>query len=719
MKTWKKAVYSLLLVVVIVGLGYIAYFGLGSNAAGSIKAIKLGLDLAGGVSITYETVDPNPSAQDMEDTIYRLQKRVDIYSTEAEVYKEGDNRINVEIPDVTDANAILEELGQPGSLYFMDMDGNIVISGNDIKSAEAVYYTDNYGATQYAVSLVLQDEGTAKFAEATARLVAGDSSKRYIRIVYNGEEISAPYVRQAITAGNVQIDNLESVEYAQNLASTIRIGAIPLELSELRSNVVGAKLGQDAIRTSLIAGAIGLLILFVFMIIVYRVPGLAASLALIIYTLLVTFILSSFELTLTLPGIAGIILSIGMAVDANVIIFARIREELAKGKSVRSSIQDGFKKALSAIMDGNITTLIAAAVLAIKGSGTVKGFATTLAIGIVLSMFTAIVITKFILVLLYELGFKSEKAYGIVKELKIFDFVKYRKVCFAISGALIIASFVLMGVNSSQGKGAFNYSLEFVGGTTTTVTFNQNYSQADIENQIIPVISEAVGVSGIQQQKVTDSNDVIFKTSSLTLEQREAFAKAMSEQFGVAAESISAENISATVGSEMRKDAIIAVVIAIICMLIYIWFRFSSINFAGSAILALVHDVLIVIGFYAVSRISVGNTFIACVLTILGYSINATIVIFDRIRESRAEMGKASLEEIVNTSVTQTLSRSINTSLTTFVMLLVLFIIGVSSIKEFTLPLIVGVICGAYSSVFLSATIWYSFEKVRKVSKKA
>lgn len=718
MKTWKKVVYTLLLAVVIAGLGFIAYFGIGSNAVGSMKAIKLGLDLAGGVSITYETVEPDPSAQDMEDTIFRLQKRVDVYSTEAEVYKEGNNRINVEIPDVTDANAILEELGQPGSLLFLDMDGNTVITGSDIKSAEAVYYQDNYGQTQYAVSLVLTDEGSTKFSDATTALVAGDSSKRYISIVYNGEQISAPYVREAITNGSVQIDNLESVEYAQNLASTIRIGAIPLELTEIRSNVVGAKLGQDAIRTSLIAGAIGLVILFAFMIVIYRIPGLAASLALIIYTLLVTFILSAYELTLTLSGIAGIILSIGMAVDANVIIFARIGEELDKGKSVRSAIQDGFKKALSAILDGNITTLIATAVLALKGTGTIKGFAVTLAIGIVVSMFTAIVITKSILVLLYELGFKSEKFYGVMKKPRPFNFVKHKMIYFAISAVLIIGGFVCMGVNAGKGNGAFNYSLEFVGGTTTTVTFNEDYTQQEIEQQIIPVIQEATGVTNVQQQKVTDSTDVIFKTASLDLSQREAFANAMEEKFGVAEDSISAENISATVGSEMRKNAIVAVVIAVICMLIYIWFRFSSLNFAGSAIIALVHDVLIVIGFYAVSRISVGNTFIACVLTILGYSINATIVIFDRIRENRKEMTKASLEDVVNASITQTLSRSINTSLTTFVMLLVLYVLGVSSIKEFVLPLIVGVICGAYSSVFLSGTIWYSFEKVLSKKKK-
>ncbi|MDD6572493.1 MAG: protein translocase subunit SecD [Thermoflexaceae bacterium] len=714
MKTGKKIICLLVLIIALGGLGYITVCGIGADKYGSASDIKLGLDLAGGVSITYTTVEENPSRQDMDDTVYRLQKRVENYSSEAEVYQEGDNRINVEIPDVTDANAILEELGQPGSLIFMDTEGNVIITGNDIKSAEAQAYKDNNGTTQYVVSLELNDSGKSAFGEATTRLVAGEDSKRYIYIIYNNEIISAPYVKSAITEGSVMIDNMQSLEYAETLASTIRIGAIPLELTELRSNVVGAKLGQDAIKTSLKAGAIGLVLLFIFMIIVYRIPGLAASLALALYTMLMIFLISIYDITLTLPGIAGIILSIGMAVDANVIIFARIREELMKGKAVKSSIKDGSAKALSAILDGNITTLIAAAVLAFKGSGTVKGFASTLALGTVVSMFTALIVTKFILNLLYELGFKKVVFYGIPKERKTINFVGVKNICFAISAVIIIAGFVFMGVNSANGKGAFNYSLEFVGGTTTSVTFNEQYTQADVESIIIPVIKEATGVTQVQQQTVNDSNQVIFKTVELTLEQREAFTNAMVTQFGVDAEQISAENISATVSSEMKSDAVVAIILATICMLLYIWFRFSSLSFAGAAVLALIHDVLIVIGFYAVSRISLGNTFIACVLTIVGYSINATIVVFDRIRENLKNMPKAERGEIVNVSITQTLGRSINTSLTTFVMVMILAILGVSSIREFAIPIMVGVVCGAYSSVFLAGTFWYVFSGLKK-----
>ncbi|MGN0160489.1 MAG: protein translocase subunit SecD [Lachnospiraceae bacterium] len=719
MKTSKKILSVIILLVALAGLGYIAVFGIGAEKTGSVSDIKLGLDLAGGVSITYRTVEENPSQQDLDDTIYRLQKRVENYSTEASVYQEGDNRINVEIPDVTDANAILEELGQPGSLIFMDTEGTVIITGDDIKSAEAQAYRESSNSdVQYCVSLVLNDNGTTAFGDATTRLMAGEDEKRYIYIIYNNEIISAPHVESAITGGDVMINNLQSLDYAENLASTIRIGAIPLELEELRSNVVGAKLGQDAIRTSLVAGAIGLVILFLFMIVVYRVPGIAASLALALYTLIMLFLISVYDITLTLPGIAGIILSIGMAVDANVIIFARIREELAKGKSVQSAIKDGSSKALSAILDGNITTLIAAAVLAIKGSGTVKGFASTLALGTLLSMFTALVVTKMILNLLYELGFKKVGFYGIPKETKTVNFVGVKHICFIISAVVILIGVAFMGVNSSKGEGAFNYSLDFVGGTTTSVTFNEQHDQADVETNIIPAIQEAVGVTEIQQQTVNDSNDVIFKTPELTLEQREAFATTMQEQFGVPEENISAENISPTVSSEMKSDAVIAITIATICMLLYIWFRFSSLTFAGAAVLALIHDVLVVIGFYAVARISLGNTFIACILTIVGYSINATIVIFDRIRENLKVMTKVDRKEIVNVSITQTLGRSINTSLTTFIMVLVLFILGVTSIREFALPIMVGIVCGGYSSVFIAGTIWYVFAELAAKRKK-
>ena len=744
-----KGIISLILTVVLIALlGFTTVVGFGKGQTGAAKNIKLGLDLEGGVSITYQVKGETPSAEDMSDTIYKLQKRVEQYSTEATVYQEGDDRISIEIPGVTDANEILSELGQPGSLYFIkekDSDGNpnygldtsghyvlaksmdelkeegsVVLTGTDIKSAKSGSYQDSTtGANENVVQLSMTKEGTEKFAEATK---AAKEAKETIAIYYDGELISVPSVNAEITDGQAIIEGNMSYEEAEQLASTIRIGGLSVELEEIRSNVVGAQLGEEAISTSLMAGAIGLAIVFVFMCVVYLLPGLASSLALVIYTGLILVLLNAFDITLTLPGIAGIILGIGMAVDANVIIFARVKEELTAGKSVKSALNAGFHKAMSAILDGNITTLIAAAVLWLKGSGTVKGFAQTLALGIVVSMFTALVITRMIVYAFYAVGIRNTKLYGRIKEERApIDFLGKRKIFFAVSVAVILVGFVFMGVNAGTGKGALNYSLEFKGGTSTNVTFDKAYTLKEIDETMIPDLEKVTDDPNIQVQTVANSNQVIFKTQTLDLEKREAFAKYMADEFGVEEKDITTENISSTVSSEMRVDAIIAVAIATVFMLLYIWLRFKDIRFATSAVVALIHDVLVVLAFYVIARISVGNTFIACMLTIVGYSINATIVIFDRIREEmKTKKRTEELEYLVNRCITRTLTRSIYTSLTTFVMVAVLFIMGVSSIKEFALPLMVGIICGAYSSVCITGALWYVMKmKIGKKSESA
>ncbi len=735
MKKNRGVIVLLLTVVLTVFLCYTAAIGFGPTGTGSAKNIHTGLDLSGGVSITYQTKESNPSSEALKDTIYKLQKRVEQYSTEAQVYQEGDSRINVEIPGVTDANAILEELGQPGSLYFIvqtDEDGNqnftygesesgyvfsrsleeiiesgsVVLEGTDVADAiGGAYQVQTTKAKEYAVSLTLTDEGAKKFAEVTEANVG-----KPIAIVYDNEIKSAPNVKSAITGGKAQIDGMSSVEEAQNLASYIRIGSLSLELEELRSSVVAAQLGEEAIATSVKAGAIGLVIVILFMLLVYRIPGLAAGVALILYTAIMLLALNAFDITLTLPGIAGIILGIGMAVDANVIIYARIREEISAGLSVRNSIKSGFKKAFSAIFDGNITTLIAALVLMWLGSGTVKGFAYTLAMGIIISMFTSLVVSRLLVNALYAVGVRDEKYYGKAAERKAVDFVGKRKVFFIISVVLIVCGPVAMMINGRGEGTALNYSLEFSGGTTTNVTFNEEMDIKRIDSEVTPLVESVTGDKNVQPTKVVGTNQVMIKTRSLSLDERQALNQALVDEFGVDESLISAESISATVSSEMRKDAVVAVIVATIFMLLYIWFRFKDIRFAGSAVMALLHDVLVVLTFYAVARVSVGNTFIACMLTIVGYSINATIVIFDRIRENlhgRTE----NLEEIVNNSVTETLTRSIYTSVTTFIMVAILFIMGVSSIREFAAPLMVGIICGAYSSICVTGALWLVFKK--------
>ena len=675
--------------------------------------IKLGLDLAGGVSITYQAVDENPSEEAMADTQYKLQQRVESYSSEAEVYQEGGNRINIDIPGVSDANQVLEELGKPGSLLFVDESGMTVLEGTDVASAKGMSCKHNQtGQLSYEVLLTFTDEGAQKFAEVTAANIG-----KIIYIIYDGEIKSAPTVQTAITGGQASITGMDSYEEAERLATTIRIGSLSLELEELRSNVVGAKLGQEAIYTSLKAAAIGFAIVCVFMIAVYRIPGLASSFALTLYVALMLILLAAFEVTLTLPGIAGIILSIGMAVDANVIIFTRIKEEIGVGKTVKSAIKTGFAKALSAIVDGNITTLIAAAVLFWRGSGTVKGFASTLAIGIVLSMFTALFVTKFAMNTLFELGFTDAKFYGVRKEKQPVDFLGKQKLWIAVSCVAVIAGIAGMAMNKASIGGIFNYGLDFKGGTSTNVTFNEDMTLEQISNEVVPVVEEITGNAGTQTQKVAGTTEVIIKTRTLNVEERQALDAALAEHFGVDENKIVAESISGAISNEMKKDAIVATAIATVCMLIYIWIRFKNIRYAGSAVIALVHDVAVVLACYALAKWSMGSTAIACLLTIVGYSINATIVIFDRIREhikmEQNEYGKlhSDLKDLVNLSITETFTRSINASLTTFVMVLILFIMGVSSIREFALPLMAGILCGTYSSVCLTGTLWYMMSK--------
>lgn len=741
-----KSVAVIIAFVLLLGLcTYTAVEGFGENKAGSASSIHLGLDLAGGVSITYQVVgEEKPSSADMSDTIYKLQQRVYNYSTEAQVYQEGDDRINIEIPGVSDANAILEELGKPGSLYFIrqtdsegndnysysmqanevtgemeyaytlnksieeiEADGSIILNGTDVKDAQAGSRSDQMGSSDFVVQLNLTEEGTTKFAAATQ--VAYDAGES-IAIYYDGRIVSAPSVGAVITDGTAEINGMGDFERAEQLASTIRIGGLKLELEELHSKVVGAQLGSEAIDTSLKAGAIGLVIVIIFMVAVYLLPGLVASLALLLYVAVIVVLLYGFDITLTLPGIAGIILSIGMAVDANVIIFARIREELATGKTVSSAMKIGFDKALSAIIDGNITTLIAAAVLALIGSGSVKGFAYTLALGIVISLFTSLIVTRMLLNAFYTLGCKSPKLFGVAKEHKTIDFLSKRKIFFILSGVCVLAGFIIMGVQAAGGNDALNFSLEFKGGTATNVAFNENMTIEDIDANIVPLIENITGDGNVQTQKVEGTNEVIFKTRSLDVAERDELVNVMVENYGVDEATITTENISSTISSEMRSESLIAVTVAAICMLIYIWLRFKDIRFGASSVIALLHDVLVVLTFYAAIRLSVSSTFIACMLTIVGYSVNATIVIFDRIRENLAVMDrKGDLVEVVNRSITQTLSRSVFTSLTTFIMVAVLWVMGVSSIREFALPLMVGIVCGTYSSVCVTGALWYVF----------
>ena len=724
-KAKRNAVIALLIFAALTAGGvYAVLQGLGKDRIGLAKDIPLGLDLQGGVSVTYEVLEDNATEEEIKTTIDKLQRRVDTYSPDAEVYQQGKRRIVAEIPVDTskyDPNDILDALGRPGKLEFIDPENyekfaagqeyEAALTGSDVKNAQGGRYQENTGEDEYIVSLQFNDEGAQKFSDVT-----GANVGKPIYIVYDGNVVSAPNVREQISGGSAQIDGMADYEEASNLANTIKIGALPLTLSELSSQVVGAKLGTDALRTSLIAGAIGLCMIFLLMIIIFRFPGFISAIALSVYTVLELFFLNSLHITLTLPRIAGIILSIGKAVDANVIIFTRIKEEIGQGKTVKTAVKAGFEKAMSAIIDGNITTIIAGVVLLIMGTGTVKGFARTLILGIILSMFTALVITRLLLNSFVNLGLVNKKLYGAAKQPKITKYTKGFRYAGTFSAIIIVAALAFLGINKGIGTrgNTLNFSLEFSGGTSTSVTFNEPMSLQEAEQKVLPVFDEiGIDSSKIQIQIVDNSNQVVFKSTNLDESKRKELAGKLKETFEITDDKIDSENISSTISQETQRDAILAVVIASILMLIYIAIRFNDVRFGASAVLALIHDVMFVFFAYAALYLTVGGTFIACMLTIVGYSINSSIIIFDRIRENLKSMNveKVGYDEIVNTSISQTFTRNIYTNLTTFMTILMLNILGVASLKEFTFTLMVGVVAGTYSSICITGPLWLWLRK--------
>ena len=718
----KGILFFVISIVVILLCCFTSAFGFGKGAVGSAKNITLGLDLRGGVSITYEVQDKEFTQTDMDDTIYKLQLRVAEYSADASVYQEGTDRITVEIPGVYDTQTVIEELGRPGSLQFITYDETnedgsvnydnptVWVTGSDIVDAQAgTQSNQKTGSSDFVVQLQLGEEGAEKFAEATEKHL-----NEIIYIFYDGEVVSAPTVQSVITGGNCVIEGMGSYEAAARLASTIRIGSLSLELQEISSKVVSAKLGDNAVSTSLIAGAIGILLIMIFMIIFYRIPGLAAAISMVFYTAAILLCLNAFNLTLTISGIAGIILSIGMAVDGNVIINARIKEELQAGRSAHEAIRFGFKRSTSAILDGNITTLIVAIVLLIFGSGSVKGFGMTLAIGIVMSVITSLLVSRLLVYCLYAMGLKDAKFYAKVGQTKkkVFNFVGKKAIWFIIAGVIIVAGAVTLIANSARGKRAFNFNIEFIGGVSTQVEFDKDYSIDEFNDTIKADIAKIIGNNDIEGQKVTGTTQYVIKTQDIDASLRQEMQDMLVDKYGADTESFETTYISSSVSKELLRDAYISLLIAAVCMLLYIWIRFRKFKFAISSVIALIHDVFIVMTFFAIFRLSVGNSFIACILTIVGYSINATIVIFDRIRENMKNQEiNYDLKQVVNSSIQQTLTRSIFTSATTFVMVLFLYILGVESMRAFAMPLAVGIVAGAFSSIFISGALYYILTK--------
>ena len=700
------------------------------------------------MSVTYQAYKTDstgkrtgeqPTDKDMADTIYKMQKRVEtLESTEAAVYQEGSDRVTIDIPGASDSEEVLKELGKAGALYFILYSDLKTEKGGTPNEGDKVVYDkskvlltgdmigeatsgsrqqEGTGKTEYGVSIKFAGKGIKKFAKIT-----GEHVGEQLAIVYDEKLVSAPNLKEEISGGECWISGSFTSESAEQLASTVRIGALPLELENIHGNVVGATLGSQALKSSLFAGVVGLILVIIFMIVMYRISGVAASIALIFYVGAMLLALNGLNVTLTLPGIAGIILSIGMAVDANCIIFTRIREELATGKTVASAIDNGFSKAMSAIIDGNVTTLIAALVLYLKGSGTVKGFAMTLGIGIVLSMFTALFITKLLMKAFCALGMTNTSMYGIQKERKTINFIGNWKKYVVISGAVVVICVAGLVVRAASGGPLFNYSLDFAGGNSTSVDLSKTVTDED-KQKAEDTAKSVIGSGKSVEISVADNTKIVVRTEELSEQKSEELKATMAKTFGVdESTKIESEFISGSVSDEMKVDAAVATLIATLCMLLYIWIRFRKLSTGISAVLALVHDVIAVLTVYVVASafIPVGSTFIACMLTIVGYSINDTIVVFDRIRENKAKAtSRTSLAEIINKSITETLSRSINTSVTTFIMVFVLAVFGVDSVRQFAIPLIVGIISGCYSSVCVASPLWYVLSGKGEKEQKA
>ena len=744
----KGVLQVLLVLVLIAAFAFVAARGIGGAHRGSAKNTRLGLDLEGGVSVTYQAYKTDstgkrtgeqPTDKDMADTIYKMQKRVEtLESTEAAVYQEGSDRVTIDIPGASDSEEVLKELGKAGALYFILYSDLKTEKGGTPNEGDKVVYDkskvlltgdmigeatsgsrqqEGTGKTEYGVSIKFAGKGIKKFAKIT-----GEHVGEQLAIVYDEKLVSAPNLKEEISGGECWISGSFTSESAEQLASTVRIGALPLELENIHGNVVGATLGSQALKSSLFAGVVGLILVIIFMIVMYRISGVAASIALIFYVGAMLLALNGLNVTLTLPGIAGIILSIGMAVDANCIIFTRIREELATGKTVASAIDNGFSKAMSAIVDGNVTTLIAALVLYLKGSGTVKGFAMTLGIGIVLSMFTALFITKLLMKAFCALGMTNTSMYGIQKERKTINFIGNWKKYVVISGAVVVICVAGLVVRAASGGPLFNYSLDFAGGNSTSVDLSKTVTDED-KQKAEDTAKSVIGSGKSVEISVADNTKIVVRTEELSEQKSEELKATMAKTFGVdESTKIESEFISGSVSDEMKVDAAVATLIATLCMLLYIWIRFRKLSTGISAVLALVHDVIAVLTVYVVASafIPVGSTFIACMLTIVGYSINDTIVVFDRIRENKAKAtSRTSLAEIINKSITETLSRSINTSVTTFIMVFVLAVFGVDSVRQFAIPLIVGIISGCYSSVCVASPLWYVLSGKGEKEQKA
>ena len=737
MKKRGRIVAFLLLLVV-----FAATIGTTTNPI--LKDVKLGLDLQGGFEVLYQVEELKDGQKITEevvsDTAKALTRRVDaIGVSEPSIQIESGNRIRVQLAGVEDQQSARELLSTQANLTFRDADDNIILDGNDLKEGKA---KEGFNETGNPV-VTLEMKDPKKFGEVTTAISSKPAPDNVLVIWLDFEEgvdsykeeilkpepkfVSAPRVSYPINSSNVEISGSFTLQEAKDLSGILNAGALPVHLEEVYSTSVGAQFGEQALNKTVFAGIIGIALIFVFMLVYYRLPGLVAVITLTVYIYLILLVFTRINGVLTLPGIAALMLGVGMAVDANILTYERIREELRIGKSVKTSFQAGAKQAFTAILDANITTILAAVVLFIFGTSSVKGFALILIISILASFVTAVWGSRLLLGLLVNSGILDAKPglFGISKK-KIhapeegletlelstkfdrFDFVGTRKKFYVLSMVLLIAGAIMLSVFK------LNLGIDFSSGTRVEVLSNEALTEVEVGEQL-----EKVGYPTTDIVISGDTNNIGVARYKDEFKQEEV-NQLKADLAAVYGADPNISTVSSTVGEELAQNAVFALLYAGLGILIYVAFRFEW-RMGVATVIGLIHDVFFMLAIFSILRLEVDITFIAAVLTIVGYSINDTIVTFDRIRENLNRRGTindvAELADIVNKSLRQTLGRSVNTVLTVIFVVVALMLLGAESIRPFSIALLIGLIAGTYSSIFISAQIWFDLKK-REMKEK-
>jgi SecD/SecF fusion protein len=706
----KKAIAAVL--ILLIGVGWaVSLSGIGPSFK---DEIKLGLDLKGGVYVVMEA-QTNATGAELSDLMEQTQLVIEgrvnqMGLSEPIVTIEGDKKIRVELPGAEDAEAAIQTIGKTAQLQFVLGDGTVVVDGSQVKSAGIG--KDERGFN--AVNLEFDASGAAAFEEATRKAFNGEiintetgAVDRVIYIVLDDNVISFPQVSSVITGGRAQITGSFTDDEMTELALLIRAGALPVGLLEVQTSLVGPSLGIDSLQNSLVAGVIGVGLILILMLLMYRVMGVVANIGLALYILVVFWVLAILSAVLNLPGIAGLILSVGMAVDSNVIIFARIKEEYAEGKTLRVAVGSGFRRAMGTIIDSQLTTMIAGVVLYQFGTGPVRGFAMTLMIGIIVSVLTAVLVTQFLLkTAVVTKSLSKPSVFGVINKRfqmsRELSYLKYRKYFYIIAAVVII-----IGVSSGAIRG-FNWGIDFTGGTMIQIDMEQVVTLDEVQDVLrAHDLDASIVHAGEGNQEV-----IIRTTQALDTIQRQSILGDIFTAFAIDESNVLAvEQFSPSVGTLLKTNAIRAILIAAACMLVYIIIRFEW-KFGLAAVAALIHDVLIMVAFYGLFQIPINNPFIAAVLIVVGYSINDTIVVFDRIRENRRIFKKNRIEDLIDKSINQTIVRSLMTSITTVIAIVPLLILGGGSIREFVLPLMIGILAGAVSSITVASPVYYQLDRL-------